>query len=193
MVTQSEANYSLNIGIHVFILFTFLTVFFFVFASNLAKKSINNSLSTIIDDKTGELLNELDKWDKKIKPDTYPNIKWDEVNKLASKIVINSENELPEILKHNTRLKWIGIVMIISLLVFLIGMYLYYRFVLKLDVHLGYILIENIIIFAFIGAIEAYFFLNIASKYIPVTPDFVATTVLERIKKNTNKIIFKNS
>ena len=46
---------------------------------------------------------------------------------------------------------------------------------------------ENIVIFVFIGAIEAYFFMNIASKYIPVTHDFVATTVLERIKNNIKK------
>jgi hypothetical protein len=182
MVTQEGASYAINITLHVFILFTFLTVFFFAFVSKLAKKNINDALAGIIDDNSGNLLDEIDKWDKKIKPKTYPNINWNKADKLAKEIVANSQGELPEITKNNTRLKWVGLAMVASMFLLLVGMVFYYRFVLKLDVQLGRIFAENAVIFLFVGAIEAFFFINIASKYVPVTPDFVTTTILDRIK-----------
>ena len=187
MITTEEANYIVNITLHVLILFTFLTIFFFVYASKLAKKSINKSLTSIVNDETKEFLNEIDEWDKKLDPNIYPSINWEEAYKLSQKLKESSQDENPEIVKNNYKLKLFGIAMIAGLLLLFIGLYLYYRFFLNLDVNLGHIFIENIVIFAFIGAIEAYFFINIASKYIPVTPDFVATTVLERIKNNIKK------
>jgi len=184
MITTKEANYIINITLHVLILFTFLTIFFFVYASKLAKKTINKSLTSIVNDKTKDFLNEIDKWDEKLNPNTYPNIKWKEINELSQKLKESSQSENPKIVKNNYNLKLLSIAMIAGLLLLFIGLYLYYRFFLNLDVNLGHIFIENIVIFAFVGAIEAYFFMNIASKYIPTTPDFVETTILERIKNN---------
>jgi hypothetical protein len=189
MVTQSEASYAINISLHVFILFTFLTVFFFAFISKLSKKSINDALGGIIDKQVGNLLTNVDTWDKKIAPKTYPNIKWAEVNKLATKIEANAQGELPEIVANNKKLKIIGWMMIGGLLLLLIGMYVYFRFVKKYDVNIGHIFAGNAIIFAFIGIIEFLFFTKIASKYIPVTPDFVATTLLERIKYHVSHTV----
>lgn len=179
MVSQAQADYSLNIGLHVFILFTFLTIFFFAYISKLSKKSIQQAFSSIIDKQVAKLLTQVDHWDKKLK---QVNVDWKEVDKLAKKIVANAQGELPEIEKNNKRLKIVSLVMIVSLLALLIGMYVYFKFVKGYDVHLGRIFMENIVIFAFIGAIEFYFFKNIASKYVPVTPDFVATSILERVK-----------
>ena len=52
----------------------------------------------------------------------------------------------------------------------------------KHNIEVKHILLENIIIFSFIGFIEYMFFANIAAKYIPVTPDILTTTALDRIK-----------
>ncbi len=185
MVSQAQANYSLNIGLHIFILFTFLTIFFFAYISKLSKKSIQEELGGIIQKQVGSLLTQIDKWYKKISPVT--SINWNKANKLAQKIIDNSRGELPEIKQNNKRLKIVSVVMIGSLLLLLISMYVYFRFAKGYDVHIGNIFIENIVIFAFIGMIEFTFFTNIASKYIPVTPDFVTTTVLERIKYNISQ------
>jgi len=186
MVSQTQANYSLNIGLHVFILFTFLTIFFFAYASKLEKKSIQNALGGIVDKQIGKFLTQVDVWDKKLKPDSYPNVNWNAVNNLAKKLEKNSQGELPEIIKNNTRLKWIGMAMVVILFVLLIGMYAYFKMVKKYDVHLGRIFTENLVIFAFVGVIEFLFFKHIAAKYIPTTPDFVATTILERVKYRTS-------
>jgi hypothetical protein len=44
------------------------------------------------------------------------------------------------------------------------------------------IIIENAIVFSFVGGIEFLFFTKIASKYVPVTPDMLSDTILERVK-----------
>lgn len=182
MITQTDANYSLNIGLHVLILFTFLTIFFFAYASKLAKKSVQDAFGDIIDEQVSKILINIDKLDKKLKPDSYPNIKWEEVDKLAKKIEANAQGELPEIGKNNEKLKWIGLAIIVSLLVLLTSMYMYFKYVKGYDVHLGRIFAENFVIFVFIGLIEYLFFVHIAAKFIPVTPDFIATAILERVK-----------
>lgn len=188
MVSQSQANYSLNIGLHVLILFTFLTIFFFAFASKLAQDSIQSALGDIIDKETDTFLTQLDSWNKKL--DKF-DINWEEINTLAKKVEAKSQGELPEIAKNNKKLRWIGVAMIASLLALLIGMYLYYKLVKGYDVHLGRIFMENIVIFTFIGIVEFVFFTKIAAKYVPVTPDFVATSLLERIKYQVTRSILE--
>jgi hypothetical protein len=49
---------------------------------------------------------------------------------------------------------------------------------------LGYILLENIITFIFVGIIEIIFFYNIALKFIPTPPSLLLTTLLSKIKYN---------
>lgn len=185
MVSQAQADYSLNMGLHVFILFTFLTIFFFAYISKISKKTIQGALDDVIDKQIGNFMTQVDNWDNKLNPDMQ-HIKWKEVDKLAQKIIDNAKGDLPEIKENNKRLLINSMVMIGSLLLLLIGMYVYFRFFKGYDVHVRQIFMENLVIFAFIGLIEFEFFTHIASKYIPVTPDFVTTTILERIKERVS-------
>ena len=52
---------------------------------------------------------------------------------------------------------------------------------------MSYIIKENIIIFISIGIIEFLFFTKVSSKYVPILPVQISTTVLERIKENIMK------
>ena len=101
-------------------------------------------------------------------------------------LIDKAQYELPEIVANNKKLKWYSFYMIAFLFVVLLGIICYYKFYKKVDINLKYILVENLIFFIFIGIIEALFFIKIAAKYIPVTPDFVSTTLLDRIKYNIN-------
>jgi len=47
----------------------------------------------------------------------------------------------------------------------------------------GYILLENVITFFFIGIIEIVFFLNIALKFVPAPPSLIITSLLSSLKK----------
>lgn len=105
MVSQEQANYTINIGLHVLILFTFLTVFFFLIISKKEKKSIDGSFGNIINKKVDSLLNNIDKWDNKIKDFT---IDWSQVNKVAGNITKNSQGEDPKITENNKKLRYIA-------------------------------------------------------------------------------------
>jgi hypothetical protein len=192
MVSQAQANYSLNISVHLLILFTFLTIFFFAYISKLSKKSIQDAMDGLINQQVGKLLTGIDNWDKKLNSD-YPTIKWKEVNKLAKQVIDKSQGEMPEITDNNTKLQFIGMTMIGSLVVLTIGMFVYFRYIKGYDIHIGQIIAENFVVFLFVGVIEFAFFMYIASKYIPVTPDFVATSALDRVKTNLNSYVKKNA
>ena len=188
MISETQANYGVNIGLHVVILFTFLTIFFFAYAASLEKKNVDKSLKNIIKDQTENFLTQIDNWDKKLSPSSkYPTIKWNNVNNMAGNLILNSQGENPKIEKNNKDLKKFGIGFIILLFIILIIVILYLIFVKKYKIHIGSIIIENLVIFSFVGAIEYFFFTHIATKYIPVTPDFVSTTLLDRIKYKISK------
>jgi predicted PurR-regulated permease PerM len=179
MTAQRQANYIINIGLHVYILFSFLTVFFFLYASKLAKKSINHALDDLINKETEKFLSKLDEMDAKI---SEIEIDWKEMEKIAYNIEQNSQGTMKSITKHNDNLRKFAIGVIIGFGILLLCLYVYFRMVKGYKVHVGSILLENLVIFSFIGLIEYLFFTRIASKYIPVTPDFVTESLLERIK-----------
>ena len=189
MISEENAKYTIDITIHIFILFTFLSIFFFTFASKLAKQSINDALTGIINVQVEQMLTNVDKWDKKIAPISYPNINWNVANKIAKKIEVNAQGELPDIVANNKKLLWIGIGIITNLFIFVVALYIYFRFVKLYDINIGRIITHNIILFIFIGIIEYFFFTLIAAKYIPVTPDFVASTLLDRIKYKVSQLV----
>lgn len=192
MVSQAQANYSLNISLHVLILFTFLTIFFFAYISKLSKKSIQNAMDGMINQQVGKLLTEIDKWDKTLNSDSLT-INWGEVNNLAQQIIDKSQGEMPEITANNKKLQIVGMTMIGSLILLMIIMFVYFRYIKGYDIHVGQIVAENFVIFLFVGIVEFGFFMYIASKYIPVTPDFVAISALDRVKENLNSYIKKNT
>lgn len=182
MLLENDVNYSTNIFLHVFILFTFLTIFFFTFISNLTKQNVQDAFSDIIDKEVEQLLTGLDGWDKRANPKNYPNIDYVQLDDLAKKIIANARDGDAAINKNNTRLLWIGIGSVIGLFVLMTAFVLYFSKVKKYNIHLGKTILENIVMFTLVGGIEVYFFLKIVSKYIPVTPDYVGKTILERIK-----------
>lgn len=185
MVTEPEANYIFNTVLHVLILFTFLNVFFFTFASKLISKSIQKELDGIIDKQVYKILDQLDTMEKRLGVDGVV-FNWSEIDKLAKKIESNAQGVLPEIVKSNARLKKLGLGIIISILILLILIYVYFRVINGYHINLKEIIAENIIIFGFVALLEFIFFTKIASKFIPVTPNFVSMSILERIKYRLN-------
>lgn len=187
MVKANERiNHTINIAIHVLILFIFLTLFFFYYVSRISKRNIKKAFSDIIDKKINELLTETNKWNEKI---DIVSVDWNEFNNLADDIILNSQKEIPEIVENNNRLKYISIIIIFCMILGIFILYFYYKYMKGYDILVGYIIYENIIIFSLIGTIEFLFFTKIASKYIPITPDFVSITILNRIKSKVSTFI----
>ncbi len=182
IISEKQANYSVNITLHVLILFTFLCIFFFAYISKLTEDSVSDALNGMITQETGNMLDTVNDWDQELNPGDS-NINWSGVNDLAQEIQDSSQGKDPNIAENNDKLKKLAIYMIISLIILLIGMIVVY-YNIGYELELKEILVENIVIFTFVGVIEYLFFTKIAAKYIPVTPDVAGTTVLERINNN---------
>ena len=187
-MTDSEElqNYTLNIGLHVLIIFTFLTIFFFAYVSKLESRTVQRAFDKIIEKEVYKFLTSFDNYATKLHLQNS-NFLWNSAYKLAENIEKDSQGELESVKKHNNKLKFIAMGIIISFSCLLIFLYVYFRRISDTKINFREILIDNLIIFAFIGMIEFYFFTKIASKIIPVTPDFVSLTILDRIKYNTTQ------
>lgn len=173
---------SVDIALHVFILFTFLTIFFFLYISKLEKQSVDDITNTVINNQTGNFLDEIDKWDKKLSI----GVKWQNLDKIALDMKTEYGKTVPSIQNNNNNLLKISIITIIVIFILLILYILFIKYFTSYDLKLKHIIITNIIIFSITGLTEYLFFSEVAIKYSPVTPDFTSKTVLERIKYNIN-------
>lgn len=190
MLSEYTVNFGLDVGLHVLILFTFLTIFFFAYISKLEKQNLDQVTSSMIEEKTDSLLNNVKDWQNKLNnwnPKFDVKINWNKVDNLADTLIKNSEGDSPEIKENNQKLFRDSIIFIVALFMIFIGAILYFSLGLGYHIHFKHILIMNAIIFGITGLIEYLFFVNVASKYVPVTPDFTTNTILDRVKKNLNK------
>jgi hypothetical protein len=182
-----NVNFSLDIALHVLILFTFLTIFFFAYISKLEKQNLDNVTNNVIIEKSDSILNAADDWQNNLNNwNKNFNIKidWKTVDCIANRLIEESNGESPKIKENNDNLFKGSIIAICVAFFLFIGLVLFLKYYMKYDIHVKHILIMNLIIFSLTGLIEFLFFQNVASKYIPVTPDFTSNTVLERIKTN---------
>ena len=187
MVTVTQANYTLNISLHVLILFSFLTIFFFAFISHLEQKSVDDALTGAINGQVGQLLDGLDKY-------APSNIKidWKVLNNAAEKIQKDAADTLPAVKKNHRTLLIVGISMIVGLFTLFSGLYVYFGVYKGMDINWKRVLLENLIVFSFVGLIEYLFFTKVAIKYVPVTPDLLSKAVLDRVKYHFNKYVDEN-
>ena len=177
MVTLRQANYTLNISLHVLILFSFLTIFFFAFISHLEQKSVDDALTGAINGQVGELLNNIDKY-----APSNIKIQWKTLNDIAENIQRDAVGALPEVKKNHRTLLIIGVSMIVGLFALFSALYVYFGVFKGMQIGWKRILIENLIVFGFVGIIEYLFFTKVAIKYVPVTPDLLSKTILDRVK-----------
>jgi hypothetical protein len=54
----------------------------------------------------------------------------------------------------------------------------------NLKKHYFFTLFENVILFIFVGAVEAAFFIKVSAKYVPIAPDVIITRLIDDIKNS---------
>lgn len=186
---NSSASYQINITLHIFILFTFLTIFFFTFLSKVETENINNVTKDLIKSQTSIILSDINDNIPKVTPDiTQYKI---DLNKLADNLENSSKKDIPELKNNNNKLLYISIGIILFIFFIFIGLIIYYKVYKKQDIGFKHILLENIIIFSFAGLIEYLFFMYVAVKYIPVTPDVLTGSILDNIEDKFNDVLIK--
>lgn len=156
----------LNIVVHVIILFTILSLFFFLYISTIMKNAFKGEF-----DHLGRELAE------KLK-DAPPKVKQAIATLPLEKAAVLYSVPDPVNEMNNKWLQRVPIILFAAMMLVLITSYLacdYCYDFKSLWVH-------NIIIFAFIAVIEFGFFYFIASKFIPVAPSVLVTAAIDRIK-----------
>lgn len=184
MITPEQAHHGINLGFHILILFTFLTIFFFTFIAQKERDAVTKELNNVINKNVPAVMDNIDKMNKRL----GNKLDWGQVNDMANKIEEKYGNKPdPSIDAHNKRLIKIAVIICGCLLLILIGAIVYFTVYKKMDIGLGTILLENFVIAVLIGIIEAVFFLNVALKYSPVTTSDMMNQLIDRAEYHINE------
>ena len=178
-ISQSQAKHGLNYGLHVLILFVFLFSAFYLFLAKITRDEISDQVSNIINDQTGPLLDEVNSYSSQT-------IDWNGLNSWAVNLVAKSQGTNPTVDANNKNLFYMAIGIIIGLFVVWVGAAIFFHYYLKLELGIPKIILENIVIFTIVGIFEGYFFMEIVTKYIPITASASAIGGLEAFKKKLN-------
>lgn len=167
-----------NILVHILILFAFLYLFFFFFISHIEEDTLNSQVDSLADNKIKSILSEIDQLDSK----KY--IDWNMVKQKAEEELTDDENVNEFIQTNNTNLRYVGLIVAITILLLAITVYYYYTYSENKIVDIIHIIKENVAVFLVIGIIELVFFKTTAIKYVPIFPSDIGKSMFERIKEN---------
>ena len=172
--TSRFVSSSLNILIHVVILFTFLSALFFVYISRVESEAFKSELGDIVEKSVSNILEkqpEIANYTEMISPQltTFANL----YAKPARYVI-----------EHNTVVKFSAVFTILLLLAVILSILLVVKLECGENIGLKDILVENIIIFTLVGFVEYLFFTRVAIKYIPTPPSLLTNTIFDSIKKN---------
>lgn len=166
----------LNFVFHALILFTFLSLFYFMYIVKLTKDIFKSEINHIIEKALASEIEELKK-DKNI-VDLLSALPLEDIKKEyinENKTVSASNGGISNVVTTVNIMFWIFLIIIIVLLKNKCDN--------GCDINMSHIILENTIIFILIGSVEFIFFKYIASKYIPVPPSFMTTYFLQNVQK----------
>ena len=156
---MDTSNLLINVTLHVFLLFVFLSILFWTVISPTETKFLTSELNKSIND-----IDYQEEVPKEVKD--YLLAIYDTKN-----ITQN---------KNNSMLLLLNVTIIVLLLIILVTQIIFHH-LRGGTVEYGEIILENIIILAFVGIIEFLFFRNIASHYIPVKPSYMTNIIKQNI------------
>lgn len=165
---------SLNIILHMLILFTFLSIFFFRFISKVEEDIFKSSIGDLLEDAINKAV-------QNNKTDLIPIIQ--EIKPVLQYVQVQYASPERATLKQNIMVKFMAAFTVLLLLCMFITIVLTSTIECGHSVPLGRLVLENIIIFLFVGLFEFIFFVNIAMKYIPAPPSLLMKTIIESVNK----------
>lgn len=163
---------AVSVLLQVIILFTFLSVFFFIFVSKMEKKAFQNEMGDTITKGLGDILNESNLAGEIIEP-YVP---------LLETLLETFQGLDEASVQRNIRVKdsaIFGIAILLSILITLV----FTSWIEDEHIHFRALTIENLIIFGLVGIVEYVFFTHIAIKYIPVTPAVMRNEVINTLRE----------
>ena len=166
---------SINVIIHVLILFSILSALFAFYITKLEKQAFRNEMQHLLYPQIINWLKTAEKYD--------PNIK-NQLKILPLDVGLNiyqNENKCTQI--NNNWILNSTIFIIVTLFLILIAIYVASNYCFSL----WKFALKNIVIFIFVGLIEIGFFLTIAVKFVPSPPSTITKTLINAIKSDVFK------
>ena len=168
-----STGFAMNILIHVIMLFSFLSLFFFLYVSKIEEKAFKQEFGNIIETS----LNEFIENNKILKPEIKDLSPW-----LSQ--VENMYSDYDRATKERDILvKFSSVFVLLILLSIFITIVLTLFFGCDKRFSLNHIIIENTIVFILIGIVEYTFFTKVAIKFIPTPPSLLVNTLIDTIKQ----------
>jgi len=168
-----NAEMGINMFIHCLILLSFLSIFFYIYITKITYEHINAEFNNMIKD---ILKNSITNTDKlrltSLTSSEFYNKLIASHSKVSDYTTALNNVTFYSVITVNLLL-WLFLVVVIYLL----------KSYTNIQFNLTHIIIENIATFTMVGIVEYLFFVNIASKFIPVTPSFISNEVLTLLKK----------
>lgn len=150
----NNRNFIFSIFIKIFLLFFFLSCFFYIIIQKQVTSGLSSKLSEII----FKSYNNMDDKSKDIVTRLY----------LASSL--NNETELEKSsIKYNNLIKMLNMTILIFFIVSPIIVYYISRFIFYKKIPIIQIITFNVLLYIIVGILEYIFFMKISSKYIPIT------------------------
>jgi len=168
-------RFVINCILHIAILFTILSVFFIYYISHIEEKAYQKEVDDLVNHEIKPTLDNLPPQNKAVIHNILRPIPFEIIE-------LPYQTTSKYVLFNNKWLKiqiWLVVAFLFSILVSLLLLY-YLRCPGKLD-FIG-VLVENALIFMFVGCIEIGFFIYIAAKYIPVKPSLMTDVFIKGVK-----------
>lgn len=172
-------NLSLNVATHVLILFLFLSCFFILYVSKIEQNAFETELNTAISANLNNAFNNLNQNQKTQLKTTLKTIPFDGIEKLY-------KGQSQEIIINNQWLFRVIVVINVAIILCIIAIATSLMYTCDPCLPIKEILMENAIIFAFVGMIEYMFFTRIALNYAPILPSTMTNTFLTSLQSNLN-------
>lgn len=164
-------NLFYSVYIHLFLLFVFLSIFFWTVISKTESRSINNEITRSVN--------------AGLKNFKIPSQYVTDSN--GSYLLGLYQGQDITVSRNNDQLFQMNIIIAVLIFIGLLAtIYVRYAFCGKLF-DIFEVLGENGLILIMVGAIEYYFFTRIASKYVPVKPSYLPSVVKEKLNSMKNK------
>jgi hypothetical protein len=173
----ASTNFALGAVLHVFILFSILTVFFLLVIRHVAKNAIEKEMKENIHEALAHHLPVADLLSGGRVCTTLKS------NEPALNILAEIYSKPDAVTStYNSWVYLVSILGCIAIAVILMAIYTTLRLSCGYCGSLQMLLAENAIIFTFVGLTEYLFFIHIVSKFVPIPPSFLVQTFLEELK-----------
>jgi len=170
----TNVTFFINVIIHVFILLMIISGFFFIYVSQLAKDKFRGELSDVITENLGDALRNADS-------EGYIKKGLQVVD--LEKFKDYYDRPDPTAANENSWLFRTTIMIVIVLVLLLVIVVVIVKLFCK-RIPFGSVLVENLVLFTLVGAVEICFFLFIARYFVPTKPSLIIQSTIESIKEN---------